>query len=103
MAAIQGPPEILYKTWEHFYGLLGCWRKAAAALSTVKHLSPKNLLPKVQLVGNDTGHNSAQDQTLFQKVQENRSSSAQVENEKDVMEEEETSNKQILEKQSLAQ
>lgn len=30
------------------------------------------------------GHNSAQDQTLFQEVQENNANSAQVENQKDL-------------------
>lgn len=86
-----------------FYGLLGCWKKAAAALSTVKHLSPKNLLSEVQNVGNDMGYSSAQGQTLFQEVQENSASPAQEETQKDLMEEEESSNRQILEKQSLAQ
>lgn len=69
----------------------------------MKHLSPKNVLPEVQNVGNDIGHNSAQDQTLFQEVQENSTSPAQEENQKDLMEEEEFSNRQILEKQILAQ
>lgn len=49
------------------------------------------------------GRNSAQGQILFQEVQENSVSPAQVEDQKDLMEEEESSNKQILEKQSLAQ
>lgn len=49
------------------------------------------------------GHNSAQDQTSFQEVQGNSASPAQVENQKDLMEEEASSNRQILEKQSLAQ
>lgn len=48
------------------------------------------------------GYSSAQGQTLFQKVQENSASPAQEENQKDLMEEE-SSNRQILEKQSLAQ
>lgn len=54
-------------------------------------------------MGNDTGHNSAQDQTLFQEVQENSTSPAQEVNQKYLMEEEESSYRQILEKQSLAQ
>lgn len=69
----------------------------------MKHLSPKNLLSEVQNVGNDMGYSSAQGQTLFQEVQENSASPAQEETQKDLMEEEESSNRQILEKQSLAQ
>lgn len=69
----------------------------------MKHLSPKNLLSEVQNVGNDMDYSSAQGQTLFQEVQENSASPAQEETQKDLMEEEESSNRQILEKQSLAQ
>lgn len=50
-----------------------------------------------------SGHNSAQDQTLFQEVQENNANSAQVENQKDLLKQEGSSHRQILEKQSLAQ
>lgn len=49
------------------------------------------------------GYSSAQGQTLFQEVQENSASPAQEETQKDLMEEEESSNRQILEKQSLVQ
>lgn len=49
------------------------------------------------------GHNSAKDQTLFQEVQENSANSAQVENRKDLMNQEGSSHRQVLEKQSLAQ
>lgn len=44
------------------------------------------------------GHNSAQDQILFQEVEENNANPTQTENQKDLMEEE-SSNRQILEKE----